>query len=179
MSKRIVGTWTVLLALTTLPHCSTTPERGPDPANVTMPEGTPIATDAIPEIIVAGQTVYVPAYSHIYSRGARLTFDLTVILTVRNTDRQGEIIVTPVGYYDMNGRLVRDYLDSPIRLDALATTDFVIEESDRTGGSTPSFIVEWVSGNPVSDPLIQSVMIGTMSQQGISFQSEGVVLESR
>ena len=100
-------------------------------------------------------------------------------LTVRNTDRQSEIIVTRIGYYDMNGRLVRDFLDSPIRLGALATTDFVIEENDRTGGSAPSFIVEWVSESPVSEPLIQSVMIGTMSQQGISFIGEGVVLESR
>ena len=38
------------------------------------------------------------------------------------TDRQSEIIVTRIGYYDMNGRLVRDFLDSPIRLDALSAT---------------------------------------------------------
>ena len=56
---------------------------------------------------------------------------------------------------------------------------FVIEDDDRTGGSAPSFIVEWIADAPVSDPIIHSVMIGTMSQQGISFLGEGVVLESR
>jgi hypothetical protein len=100
-------------------------------------------------------------------------------LTVRNTDRQGEIIVTRVGYHDMNGRLVRDYLDSPIRWDALSATDFVIEETDRTGGAAPSFIVEWVAGSQVSEPVIQSLMIGTISQQRISFLGGGEVLESR
>jgi len=143
------------------------------------PEGTPVAADALPETAVAGQTVYVPVYSHIYSRGARLTFDLTVTLSIRNTDRQAEIFVTRVSYHDMNGRLVREYLDSPLRLSALASTDFVIEESDRTGGSAPSFIVEWIADRPVSEPIIQSLMIGTMSQQGISFVSNGRVLESR
>jgi len=106
-----------------------------------------------------------PVYSHIYSRGARLTFDLTATMTVRNTDRQAEIILTRVSYYDMNG--------------SLATTDFVIEESDRTGGTAPSFIVEWIADSRVSDPIIQSVMIGTISQQGISFLGNGKVLESR
>ena len=179
MSKRIIGTVTISMALTVLFHCSPTQERGPDPADVTSPEGAPVAADALPEVIVDGQTVYVAAYSHIFSRGARLTFDLTVTLTIRNTDRQREIIVTRVDYHDMNGRRVREYLDSPFRLGALATTDFVIEEDDRTGGSAPSFIVEWIADAPVSDPIIHSVMIGTMSQQGISFLGEGVVLESR
>ena len=55
----------------------------------------------------------------------------------------------------------------------------VIEEHDRTGGSAPSFIVEWIADGPVSDPIIHSVMIGTTSQQGISFLGEGVVPESR
>lgn len=179
MSKRILGAVAISMALAVSLHCSPTQERGSDPADVTSPEGTPVAVDALPEVIVDGQTVYVPAYSHIFSRGARLTFDLTVTLTIRNTDRQKEIIVTRVDYHDMNGRRVRAYLDTPIRLSALATTDFVIEEDDRTGGSAPSFIVEWIADGPVSDPIIHSVMIGTMSQQGISFLGEGVVLESR
>ena len=110
---------------------------------------------------------------------ARKIVDLTVTMSVRNTDRQAEIIVTRVSYYDMTGRLVREFLDSPLRLAALSTTDFVIEERDRTGGSAPSFIVEWVADSPVSEPIIQSVMIGTMSQQGISFLGSGQVLESR
>jgi hypothetical protein len=120
-----------------------------------------------------------PVYSHIYSRGARLTFDLTATMTVRNTDRQAEIILTRVSYYDMNGSLVPRVPDSPLRFGALTTTDFVIEESDRTGGTAPSFIVEWIADSPVSDPIIQSVMIGTISQQGISFLGNGKVLESR
>jgi hypothetical protein len=179
MSGRIILVTASFMALAVLLHCSPSPKRGSDPADVMAPEGTSIAADALPETIVAGQTVYVPVYSHIYSRGSRLTFDLTVTLSIRNTDRQAEIFVTRVSYHDMNGRIVREYLDSPLRLGSLASTDFVIEESDRTGGSAPSFIVEWIADRPVSEPIIQSLMIGTMSQQGISFVSNGHVLESR
>ena len=176
---RILSATAVWIALIVLAHCSSSPERRPDPAGLVTPEGASVSADSLPEDVVAGQTVYVPVYSHIYSRDTRMTFDLTVTLSIRNTDREAAIFVTRVDYHDMGGRVVREYLDSPLRLDALASTDFVIEESDRTGRSAPSFIVEWIADRPVSQPVVQAVMIGTMSQQGISFLADGVVLESR
>jgi len=42
-----------------------------------------------------------------------------------------------------------------------------------------NFIVRWESPNKVSIPVIQAVMIGTASTQGISFVCDGVVLEER
>ena len=51
-----------------------------------------------------GQTIYVPVYSHIYSRDELRTFDLTVTLSMRNTDREQPIVLTSVSYYDTSGR---------------------------------------------------------------------------
>jgi len=129
--------------------------------------------------IVEGQTVYVPIYSHIYMVEAGRRMDLTATLSVRNTDLSQPIIVTSANYYDTTGKLVRKYLDKPIELNALAATDFVIAEADRTGGSGASFIVEWVAQKNISNPAIEAVMINTGGNQGISFVSQGRVIKSR
>ncbi|MCP4148740.1 MAG: DUF3124 domain-containing protein [bacterium] len=43
-----------------------------------------------------GQTIYVPAYSHIYSGSAERPFLLTVIISIRNTDPKHRIELTVV-----------------------------------------------------------------------------------
>ena len=62
-------------------------------------------------------------------------------------------------------------------LGPLATAEFVVDESDRTGGAGASFLVEWVADGPVSAPVVEAVMISTAGQQGISFVTEGRVVE--
>jgi hypothetical protein len=121
---------------------------------------------------VAGRTVYVPAYSHIYHRND-MEFDLTATLSIRNTDFNNSIIVKSARYYDTEGNVVREYVESPMELSPMATLDFVVGEQDRTGGSGANFIVEWVSGHQVSEPIVECVMIGTSGQQGVSFLSVG------
>jgi hypothetical protein len=47
---------------------------------------------------------------------------------------------------------------------------------NTTGGSGASFLVQWFAKESVSDPVIETVMIDTSSQQGISFVRTGHVL---
>jgi hypothetical protein len=47
----------------------------------------------------------------------------------------------------------------------------------KQGGAGASFVIDWGSNSPKAKPLIQAVMIGTLSQQGISFITQGVVIE--
>ena len=47
-----------------------------------------------------GQTIYVPAYAHIYHGDNRRAIDLTITLSIRNTDRDNAISVTAIQYYD-------------------------------------------------------------------------------
>ena len=128
--------------------------------------------------IVRGQTVYVPIYSEIHHFKGR-TFQLAATLSVRNTDPKNSIIITSVNYYNSNGELVKKYLDSPLRLARLASTDFVVTEDDRTGGSGANFLVEWVAETKVYEPIVEAVMVSTTSQQGISFVSVGRVIETK
>ncbi|BAY67732.1 hypothetical protein NIES23_05140 [Trichormus variabilis NIES-23] len=129
--------------------------------------------------IAMGQTIYVPIYSHIYHYNRQEVFNLAATLSIRNTDLSNPIIVTSVRYYDSNGKLVKQYLERPIQLDALASTDFFIDKSDTSGGLGANFIVEWVAATEVSEPIVEAIMIGTDFQQGISFTSPGKVIKSQ
>lgn len=124
---------------------------------------------------VVGQVVYVPAYSHIY-RGANDPYLLTITLSVRNTSVDSEIIVKSIRYFDTQGRELKEHLDKPVRLQALGTTEVVIERDDRSGGSGANFLVEWHAKAPVTEPIVEAVMIATSSQQGVSFVRRGSVI---
>ena len=126
-----------------------------------------------------GQTLYVPVYSHIYYREATRKIDLTATLSVRNTDPDDAITVSRVDYYDSDGRYVRGYADPPFLLGSLATRSFVVDELDRSGGSGANFIVEWSANEPVSDPVVEAVMISVASSSGISFVMRARVIEER
>lgn len=124
-----------------------------------------------------GQTIYVPVYSHIYYHDDRRVINLAATLSVRNTDRSRPITIRSVRYYDSAGVLVRTYLNEPLRLPPLASKDYVVEEDDTSGGSGANFIVEWSAAAPVTDPVVEAVMISAASSQGISFVSAGRVIE--
>jgi hypothetical protein len=129
--------------------------------------------------IARGQTIYVPVYSHIYHHNQQQVFNLAATLSIRNTDLEKPIIITSVRYYDSDGKLVKKHLESPIQLDALASTDFFINKNDTSGGSGANFIVEWVASTEVSEPIVEAIMIGTDFQQGISFISPGKVIKNQ
>ncbi len=122
-----------------------------------------------------GQTVYVPAYSHVYEQDGKPLL-LTVTLSVRNTDPDSEIHVASVRYYDSAGKEVKSYLDEPMRLGPLASMEVLVERKDTTGGSGANFLVEWQAIERVSDPVIDAVMIDTSQTQGVSFIRTGIVI---
>jgi hypothetical protein len=128
---------------------------------------------------IVGQTIYVPIYSHIYIRDKSRVINLAATLSIRNTDAQNPIRITSARYYDTNGALVREYVNEPLRLAPMASTDFVVAEDDTSGGVGANFIVEWGASIEVTAPVVEAVMISTASQQGISFVSMGRVIKDR
>lgn len=124
-----------------------------------------------------GQCVYVPIYSHIYSGDREHPFLLTATLSVRNTDLHNPIEIISADYYDSSGKLLKKYITGSQHLKAMETIRYVVKESDKGGGSGAKFIVTWQSKEEVNEPIIEAIMIGTKSQQGISFISRGKVIE--
>jgi hypothetical protein len=79
-----------------------------------------------------GQTVYVPIYSHIYSGLKGRPFSLAATLSIRNTDPQNPITLVSVKFFDSEGKLVKEYLDKPTKLAAMASTRYILPEGDTT-----------------------------------------------
>ncbi len=123
-----------------------------------------------------GQTIYVPAYSHIYSGNDERPFLLTVTLSIRNIDPKHAITITEVDYYETQGKCLKVYLDKPVTLKPLESIRYIIPEYDKSGGSGANFIVAWKADKLVNPPIVETIMIGTKTQQGISFTSRGRVI---
>jgi len=120
-----------------------------------------------------GQTLYVPVYSNIFSAPKKIPYNLAAILSIRNTDMSNSINIIAADYYDTKGKLVRKYYPQPITLAPLESTDIFIPEEHTAGGTGANFIVKWNSQKEVNVPIIEAVMIGMKSGQGISFVSPG------
>ena len=121
-----------------------------------------------------GQTVYVPAYSQV--NYGRTLYNLTVTLSIRNIDQSTSIIVTDVAYYDSAGKLLKRFLEKPAHLGANTSAQFLVRETDDKDSSGSSFVITWRADKPVNAPIMESIMIGTRNQQGISFTSRGQVI---
>lgn len=137
--------------------------------------------DEIPAEVnsVRGQTLYVPVYSEIPYGDRDHTLDLTVTLSIRNIDRKSAVMVRKVDYYNTKGERVRAYAQEPRVLPPLAAVEFIIKASDRSGGISAGFLVEWESEQLCVPPVVEAVMISTASTQGISFSSQARIVEEK
>lgn len=162
-----------------LTACESTTLSRTQPSNVNSLTQLQIATVEQSKVAM-GQTVYVPVYSHIYQFNSQDSpINLATTLSIRNTDERNPIIITAVRYFNTRGELVKTYLEKPVTLQPLASTEVFIGAEDTTGGSGANFIVEWVAKQKVYEPVIEAVMISTASTQGIAFISPGKVLKQQ
>jgi len=127
--------------------------------------------------ISEGQTLYVPVYSNIFSAPKKIQFNLAIILSIRNTDMSNPINILAADYYDTKGKIVRKYFQKPITLAPLESTDIYIPEENTAGGTGANFIVRWNAQKSVNAPIIEALMTGMKSGQGISFVSPSQVIK--
>jgi hypothetical protein len=95
------------------------------------------------------------------------------MLSIRNTDMTRSITIASADYYDTKGKLLRRYYQQPFTLAPLESTYVYIPEDDVAGGAGANFIVRWYAAREVNAPLVESVMTGLKSGQGISFTGPG------
>jgi hypothetical protein len=168
-----LSSWLIVAGLSCAPNNSERLKPG------SIHSGASETSPPAEEKIVAGQTLYAPIYSQVVTADGGHPFNLAATLFVRNTDRSKPIVLTRVEYFDSGGKSLRSFVKSPIKIEPMASVDFFIKESDETGGVSPSFLVEWVATEAVSNPLVESVMIGTTGSQGVSFTCQSRVVETR
>ena len=124
-----------------------------------------------------GQTVYVPTYSNIFVGDREITWQLSALLSIHNTDPAQSIIITRVDYYDSDGKLVRKHLEKSTKINPMASTKFYVKSSDTAGGWGANFLVEWKSEKEVNQPIIESLMTGLRGNHSVSFISQGRVID--
>lgn len=133
------------------------------------------AGSALGKAVLVVHRVYVPVYQEVTmdTRGRELT--LTTELNVRNTDPRQSIELLSVALYDSQGRLVKQHLAKPLKLGPLAIHRTPAQHmKDQHGGS---FLVGWRGLAGVNPPLVQTIMLGTAGQQGISLMSRGIAVK--
>jgi hypothetical protein len=174
LDVRLSQYFCLAIAIASLTACTT-----PSQPKTQFPEPQ-LKTVAVDKAKVAvGQTIYVPIYSHIYTVNRSRKMNLTATLSIRNTDLTNPMILASVDYYDTAGKLVRKYLENPVELGPLASTDFVIEQDDTSGGAGANFVVDWVAEAKITEPIVEAVMLDTVGNQGISFISPGRVIKNQ
>ena len=140
-----------------------------------QPPTATLSAGVLPAGVASGDhAIYVPAYSHIYSRGGAATA-LEITLSVRNTDPDSPIRIDRVRYFDTAGKPIREFGEDSLVLGPLQTAAYLVEASDSSGGSGANFVVEWSAAAPVNAPLMEAIMIGTDNR--VSFGSRGVAVE--
>lgn len=123
------------------------------------------------------ETDYLPVYSDIYFDDGTKRFPITATVSLRNTSLTDSAFVLSAKYYDSYGKLLHSYIDSSLLLSPLESVELVVEEDEKEGGAGANFIIEWAARNYSDQLLIQSVMISTYGQQGVSFLSDAKVIK--
>ena len=127
--------------------------------------------------VVSGGEVYVPAYSNIKSFDGKSMLNLSINLSIRNTDPDHAIVLSYVDFYDTKGKISKKYIDQPISVGPMATIDFHITQSDPIGGSGANFYIKWIADTEVNEPVIEAIMLGSSGTQGYSWSSKGLVVK--
>ncbi len=123
-----------------------------------------------------GQLVYVSTYSNVFVNNLNTKFQLSTLLSIRNTDPKYSITLLLADYFDSDGRKIKRYILSPVRLAPLATRIYFVEPQDTTGGAGANFLVQWEADRPVNQPVIEAVMSNLYNNQGLAFRSPGRVI---
>ena len=126
-----------------------------------------------------GEVIYVPVYSHIFQGDKASKQPLSSTLVIHNVDPSKPIQVTSVRYYDHSGAEIKEYIDEPRMLGPFASANFVVDLGEDRGGVGANFIVEWQAEQTLVSPIVQAIMSGGTGTQGLSFVTQGKVIEIR
>jgi hypothetical protein len=120
----------------------------------------------------------VPVYSDIYYQSGTKRFPITATVSIRNTSQSDSAWILSARYYDSYGKQLRAFIDSTLLLSPLESVELVVEEDEQEGGAGANFIIDWTARKYTDQLWIQSVMISTYGQQGVSFLSESKIIRS-
>ncbi len=129
-----------------------------------------------PKTLTTRGNVYVPAYS--IRTASEKPPGLATLLRIDNTSSNKPLVLERVDYFDTTGTLVQRYIETPIALKPFGAIQIFIPAEDRRGGPASNFIVTWAGNGPIAEPLIETVMFGTVDGASYSFVSPGRAIKT-
>jgi hypothetical protein len=131
----------------------------------------------------ATQTIYLPVYSHVYhgerdKNGKPSETLVSTHVSIRNTDPATPIRIQFARYFDTQGKLVRNYVTTPITIPPFGTHEIFIPRSDTAGGSGANFLFAWNSDSPANTPLIEALHADIREARTLMFITSGTPIRA-
>ena len=129
---------------------------------------------AIPsESLAVSGSFYVPVYSSVSMSQGKLRADFSVTLSIHNASETRPLVLKRIAYFDTAGKLVENYLKSPIALKPFATIEVFIATTDVRGGTGANFVVDWAAAGEIAEPAVEALMVGSIGPGHYAFVSQG------
>ena len=127
----------------------------------------------------AGQTIYLPIYSHMLygnvgKSGKASQVLLSALVSIRNTDGRRPLRILSARYYDTHGKLLGERVPAPVAIPPYGTLELFVELNDATGGSGANFIVKWDAEAPINPPLIEALHANMDGGKAVIFMTQSV-----
>lgn len=133
----------------------------------------------------AGQSVYLPIYSHLYhgelnpKTGKPSQTLVSAHVSIRSTDPTTAMKVVSARYYDTDGRLLREFLPKAQLIPPFGTYELYLPRSDSSGGSGANFIIDWVADKPINPPLVEALHADIREARTLLFITTGRPIQVR
>ena len=141
------------------------------------------AQDAPPRS--AGQSLYLPIYSHLYHgdvnprTGKPSETLVSTHVSIRNTDPALAVTIISARYYNTDGKLLREFLAKPQAIPPLGTFELYVPRSDSSGGSGANFIIDWTAERPANPPLVEALHADIREARTLLFVTTARPIQTR
>jgi hypothetical protein len=141
------------------------------------------AQDAPPRS--AGQSLYLPIYSHLYHgdvnprTGKPSETLVSTHVSIRNTDPALAVTIVSARYYNTDGKLLREFLAKPQAIPPLGTFELYVPRSDSSGGSGANFIIDWIAERPTNPPLVEALHADIREARTLLFVTTARPIQTR
>ncbi len=139
--------------------------------------------NAVEPELSKGQTLYLPIYSHIWhgdrnAKGYPLKSQVSVLVSIRNTDMKNPIRILSARYFDTAGKPMKEYVAAAKTIPPMGTFELYVERKESEGGSGANFIIAWEASAPANLPVVEAVHADIQGHRTLSFITDGRPIRS-
>jgi hypothetical protein len=125
------------------------------------------------EALTVSGAFYVPVYSSVSMSQGKLRADFSVTLSIHNASETRPLVLKRIAYFDTSGKMVENFLKSPIALKPFSTIEVFIATTDTRGGTGANFVVDWAATGEIAEPAVEALMVGGVGSGHYAFISQG------